>query len=196
AGARLNALGELDGVAIDLGSVISSRAAREYDRERWLGAEPLVTPTPSKSEVVLEFAAHPAARLYVGPSTSYELDGKASGIRMLPASDRPVRVRIVEAETGARASARLHVHGPAGEYLPPRGHHRTVSTALFEDSFADFAVDDHQYAYVDGECIVDLPLGEVFVEITRGTETAPIRRQLTVDAGTTELTFQLASALR
>jgi hypothetical protein len=104
-------------------------------------------------------------------------------------------VRIVDADTGARTPARLHFHGRSGEYLPPRGHQRKVSTALFEDSFADFAVDDHQYAYVDGDCIVELPLGTVFVEIARGYETAPIRRAVTVDAHTSELTFELSKAL-
>src|SRR5262249_20372859 len=34
-GARLNAIGELDDVAIDLGTVISARAALDYDPERW-----------------------------------------------------------------------------------------------------------------------------------------------------------------
>ena len=194
AAGRLNAIGELDGVAIDLGNVISSRAVLDYDLGRWRGDEPIVKPTRSERAVVVEFAAHPAARLYVGSSV-YDLSEEPATIRMLPASDRPVRVRIIDADTGSRAPARLHLHGEAGEYLPPRGHHRKVSTALFEDSFADFAVDHHQYAYVDGECIVDLPLGKVFVEITRGCETAPVRQAATVSAGTSELTFQLAHSL-
>ncbi len=40
AGAALNAIGELDDVAVDLGTVISARAVLEYDDERWLGGEP------------------------------------------------------------------------------------------------------------------------------------------------------------
>ena len=199
-GGRLNAIGELDDVAIDLGTVISARAAREYDIDRWLGGEPLVTPQRSKTSVVVEFAAHPAARLLVAdpdnPTLVYEPNRQGGDIELLAASDRPVRVRIIDQETGAAAPARLHFHGPAGEYLPPRGHHRKVTSALYEDSFADFAIDDHQFAYVDGDCIVDLPLGTVFVEIARGYETAPVRRSVTVDAGTKDLTFELVKTLK
>src|SRR5439155_15114822 len=184
ASGRLNAVGEFDGVAIDLGTVISARAARDYDIHRWLGPEPIVTPQRSKKSVVVEFAAHTAARLLVAdgdnPTLVYDPNRRGGDIELLPASDRPVRVRIIEKETGAAAPARLHFHGPAGEYLPPRGYHRKVTSALFEDSFADFAIDDHQFAYVDGRCIVDLPLGTVFVEIAHGYETAPVRRALAI----------------
>ncbi len=155
---HLNAIGELDGVTVDLGTVISARAARDYDPVRWLGNEPLVKPARSGQSVVVEFAAHPEATLSVANEAVQGHD-----IKMLPASDKPVRVRIVEGETGAAAPARVHFHGQAGEYFPPRGHHRKVNTALFEDTFAELAVDDHQFAYVDGDCIVDLPIGTVFV---------------------------------
>src|SRR6266566_7935413 len=200
AGGRLNAIGEFDDVAIDLGTVISARAARDYDIHRWLGPEPIVTPQRRKKSVVVEFAAHTAARLLVAdgdnPTLVYDPNRRGGDIELLPASDRPVRVRIIEKETGAAAPARLHFHGPSGEYLPPRGHHRKVTSALFEDSFADFAVDDHQFAYVDGDCIVDLPLGTVFVEIARGYETAPVRRALVIDAATKDLTFELTKTLK
>jgi len=194
-GANLNAIGELDDCAIDIGTLISARAARDYDLERWLSADPLARPRLSTTSVVVEYAAHPAANLWVA-SRGYALDGHEPELEMLPASDRPVRVRIVDPETRSAVPARLHFHGQAGEYLPPRGHQRKVSTALFEDSFADFAVDDHQHAYVDGDCVVDLPLGSVFVEISRGFETAPMRRQVTIDESTKELIFELPRTLR
>ena len=33
----------------------------------------------------------------------------------------------------------------------------------------------NQYSYVPGDCVVDLPLGRVFLEITRGYEISPAR---------------------
>ena len=197
---RLNAAGELDDVAIDLGVVISARAARKYDIRQWLGSEPFVKPQRSETSVVVEFAAHPVAKLFVAdgdnPTLVYDPSGPGDDIELLPASDRPVRVRIIEMKTGAPAPVRLHFHGPAGEYLPPRGHQRKVNSALFEDSFADFTIDDHQFAYVDGDCIVDLPLGTVYVEIARGYETAPVRRAVTIDPDTKDLTFEVSKALK
>ena len=200
ASGRLNAIGEFDDVTIDLGTVISARAARKYDSQRWLGNDPIVKPLRSETSVVVEFSGHPAARLGVANGENatlvYDPRLQSDDIEILPGSDQPVRVRIVDTDSGASAPARLHIHGNTGEYLPPRGHHRKVSEALFEDTFAEFTVDDHQYAYVDGECIVDLPLGTVFVEIARGYETAPVRRVVTIDATTRELTFELSKALR
>ncbi len=184
-GAALNALGELDDVAIDLGNVISARAVLAYDVDAWTGDQPLVMPQRSSREVVVEYAAHPLAKLYVGAGgegrTVYALDDldrrSGSGIARVGSAERPVKIRIVEKETGQPAAVRLHIHGEAGEYLPPRGHHRKVNGYWFEDYYAEFVNVHNQYSYVDGECIVDLPLGTVYVEMTRGYEVAPIRTQ-------------------
>src|SRR5581483_9186215 len=130
AGVALNPIGELDDVAADLGTVISARAVLEYDAERWLGDEPSVQPKRSTDAVVVEYVAHPAARLHVGSGEGqvvYELGTPPAGLTVVPASDRPVRVRIVDAETGAPVPVRLHLHGDTGAYLPPRGHHRRVT---------------------------------------------------------------------
>ena len=47
-------------------------------------------------------------------------------------------------------AVRLHLHGEAGEYLPPRGHHRKVNPYWFEDNYAEFVNGDNQYSYVAG----------------------------------------------
>jgi len=188
---ELNAIGELDDVAVDLGTVISARAVLEYDAERWLGPEPSVQPKRSDEAVVVEYAAHPAAVLHVAGAPA-----PSDTITVVPAAERPVRVRILDAGTGEPVAARLHMHGEAGEYLPPRGHHRQVNGAWFEDNYGEFVTDRHQAAYVDGDCVVDLPLGTVHVEITRGYEIAPLRRSFTVDADTEALTFELDRVLR
>src|SRR5262249_8626827 len=123
---ELNAIGELDDVAVDLGTVISARAVLEYDAERWLGPDPTVQPTRSDDAVVVEYAAHPEAQLHVGGAPA-----APDTITVVPAADRPVRVRIVDTQTGEPVAVRLHMHGGAGEYLPPRGHHRQVNGAWF-----------------------------------------------------------------
>jgi hypothetical protein len=63
-GAKLNILGELEELAIDLGVVISARAALDYDPARWLGAEPNVQPVQSATAVVVEYTAHPRCELW------------------------------------------------------------------------------------------------------------------------------------
>lgn len=211
----LNRLGELDTdgrgdtIGIDLGTVISARAVLEYSRSDWLSDLPDVQPVRSDTEVIVEYSAHPDARLYLrsddGSLLVRELRAleaadspTASPLRAIaiePAT-RPVKFRIIEKDTGQRVAARLHVHGPHGEYLPPKGHHRKVNVGVFEDFFAEFANGLNQYAYVDGNCTIDLPFGAVFVEITRGFEVRPLRRVVDIDENTEILTFELEKVLR
>jgi hypothetical protein len=198
-GASLDPAGGCDDIAVDLGTVIAARAVNEYDPQLWSADAARVAPRRSDASVIVEFAAHPAARLYVRDGESWELledlAEPRGSVEVLPPADRPVSVRVIDEATGAAVPVRLHMHGGAGEYLPPRGHHRTVNPAVFEGRGGEFVADGHQAAYIDGTCIVDLPLGEVFVEITKGLEVAPIRRAVTIGADTSELTFPLARVL-
>ena len=199
-GARLNALGELEDVEIDLGNIISARAALDYDYPRWLGVEPNVQPVRSQQSVIIEYAAHPQAKLYVATGADspavYDLsrwDNEAV-VQIAPAH-RPVRLRVVEQGTGQPVAVRLHLHGQAGEYLPPKGYHRQVNPFWFEDNYGEFVNGLNQYCYIPGACVADLPLGEVFVALSRGYEVAPIRTSFTVTPETDEITFELERVL-
>lgn len=211
----LNALGELDvadgvaRIAVDLGTVISARAVLEYSEAEWLSSRPDVQPSTSTHEVIVEYSAHPDSILYVqgddgqllkrelramgasGPSRKASVDAV-----VIEPSVRPVKIRIVEQATGLPVAARIHVHGPHGEYLPPKGHHRKINTGYFEDFAAEFANGQNAYAYVDGSCTIDLPVGRVFVEVTRGFEVVPFRRIVEIDANTETLTLELQKVLR
>jgi hypothetical protein len=196
-GVALNALGEVDDadIGIDLGVVISARAVRDYDHARWCSDEPVVQPVPSGRDVIVEYAGHPQARLFLGDEV-HHLGSDRSPAVELPPAERPVRLRFVEQGSGEPVAVRLHLHGPAGEYLPPRGHHRKVNRTWHQDTDAEFASGENQYAYVDGACIADLPLGTVYAEISCGYELRPIRTAVEIRAGTEELTFELERVLR
>lgn len=198
---KLNKLGELEDVAIDLGVVISARAALDYNLERWLGAEPNAQPVQAPNAVIIEYSAHPQAKLYVGAGSDaphvYDLAAQSASAEIVVVNPawRPVTVRVVEQASRQPAAVRIHFHGQAGEYLPPRGNHRKVNPFWFEDNYGEFVNSLNQYAYIRGECIVDLPLGEVYVEITRGYEVTPIRTRFTVTPETNEIVFELETVL-
>ncbi len=197
----LNKLGELDNVEIDLGVVISARAALDYDHDRWLGAEPVVLPTKSEQAVILEYTAHPQAKLYIATGTDtqqvYDLAALVSDdLIEVAAAHRPVTVRVVEQASQQPVAVRIHLHGAHGEYLPPRGNHRQVNPYWFEDNYGEFVNVHNQYAYIQGECVVDLPLGDIYVEISNGYEVKPVRTRVTVTAETDLLTFTLEKVLR
>ncbi len=212
-GVALNAIGEIESesraprIAIDLGTVISARAALDYDAARWNGELPEAQPEQSAAAVIVEYAAHPAGRLSVatGTDTVVSADLPSDGekatettpllIEPVGAAERPVTLRVIDRATRQPVAARLHLHGEAGEYLPPRGHHRQVNRHWFEDNYAEFVNGHNQYSYIDGECVVDLPLGRVHVEISRGYEIAPVRTSFEVNADTTEVIFELERTL-
>ena len=196
-GVSLNAAGEVDEIGIDLGTVISARSALEYDTARWAGDESVVEPSRSSREVVVEYAAHPDARLYVGERV-YELGDTRprtsrlsqppidrSGCGSSTASCDPASPSVFTC-TARRANTCRRAGTTAG----------STSSAGVRTVAAEFANVENQYAYVDGECIVDLPLGTIFVEVTRGYEIAPLRTSFEVGPETDELVFELEQVLR
>ena len=206
-GMSFNGAGELEGVDIDLGTVISTRRALDYDESAWRSGTPNVQPAASAARALVEYAAHPAAKLYLGDRavSLQELAGEvsegagasyASAVVAVAATERPVKITVTERGSPQPVAVRLHLHGAAGEYLPPKGNHRTVNGNWFEDNYGEFVNGLNQYAYIPGECVADLPLGEVFVEICRGYEVRPLRTRVTVTPQTGELTFELERVLR
>jgi len=200
AGASLNKLGEFEDLAIDLGNVISARAALDYDADRWLSDEAVVQPAASTTDVIVEYVAHPQALLYVATGAeqqqAYPLAelSDAPLVTVAPAH-RPVAVRVVEQGSDTPVAVRIHFHGADGEYLPPRGNHRKVNPHWFEDNYGEFVNGHNQYAYINGDCVVDLPLGDVYIEITKGYEIKPLRTKVTIGPETETLTFALERVL-
>ena len=197
-GVNFNAIGELDDVSIDLGVVISARAQLEYDRGAWLGATTDAQPRRSESVAIIEYAAHPQAKLVLGADDGnphiFALSEVGGALVEVAEARQLVRVKVLDA-AGREVPARIHFHGARGEYLPPRGNHRKVNGNWFEDNYGEFVNHLNQYAYILGQCEVEMPLGEVFVEISRGYEIKPIRRSFEVTAETDEIRFELDKVL-
>lgn len=206
-----NAIGELSvdqdnpEITIDVGTVISARAALDYPTADWTGNRADVQPARSRDKIVVEYEAHPCARLYLKTGEEWlgtpladlgsDLGARKSGdlvaVSEVKAETRSVTISIIDADTGLPAPARLHMHGEMGEYLPPKGHQRKVNPYWFEDVYGDFVNGLNQYAYVHGQCEAQLPLGTVYVEINRGYETRTIRSRVEVTPETETLRFEL-----
>ena len=197
-GVNFNAIGELDDVDIDLGIVISARAKLKYEREQWFSASTNAQPQRSERVAIIEYAAHPRGKLYLqaanGRQVAYSLDGLEGGAVEVAEARRLLRVKVVDA-SGREVAVRIHFHGAEGEYLPPLGNHRKVNGNWFEDNYGEFVNSLNQYAYIHGSCELEAPLGEVFVEISRGYEIKPIRSSFEVTAETDEVMFTLDKLL-
>ena len=115
---------------------------------------------------------------------------------MLAPADRPVRVRFVDAQTGRAVAVRLHLHGEAGEYLPPRGHHRKVNRVLVRGQLRRVR-QRPATSTLRRRRVHRRPAARrrSHVEITAATRSRRCAPPSSVDAGDRELTFELERVL-
>jgi hypothetical protein len=114
-----------------------------------------------------------------------------------------VTLRVVERGGGRPVPVKLHIHGEAGEYLAPVDRHRILNPAWFEDYSADFLhiqgwdehARGHACTYIRGETVLRLPLGKVYIEVSKGFETRPVRKVVEIGAETHEIVIELAKVL-
>ena len=192
----------LDHVQLDLGQVISATPRLIYPNDIWAETRQNRQPTRASDEVIVEFTAHDEARFHLSggeciPVARLE-DATAAAdpvIRRVPPATQRVRLRVVETGSTIPVPVKLHVHGADGEYLPPLDRHRMPNPAWFEDYGADLCHGEHTCVYIPGEISINLPLGNVFLEVTKGFEIAPIRKTVQVTGDTRTITIELDRVL-
>ncbi|MCJ7750227.1 MAG: CehA/McbA family metallohydrolase, partial [Armatimonadetes bacterium] len=107
-----------------------------------------------------------------------------------------VTLRVVTKAGRRPVPVKLHVHGEAGEYLAPVDRHRIPNPAWFEDYSVDFShAGRHWCTYIDGQADLDLPLGRVFVEVSKGFEIRPVRKVLCITPATREAIIEIDRVL-
>ena len=200
--ATLDAEGLLSQIQLDLGQVISVRPRLVYPNRRWDRTRQNLQPQRSTNEVIVEFAAHPDAHFHLAnrkriPVSKLRRGGSTTGwsLRPVRTADQRVKIRVVERGTRKLVPVKLHIHGSDGEYLAPLDRHRIPNPAWFEDYSADLCHGDHQCMYISGETVIDLPLGNVYVEATKGFEIRPVRKVFKVTRATEAVTLELDKVL-
>src|SRR5262245_5754626 len=97
-----------------------------------------------------------------------------------------VHVRVNDATTGQPTPVRIRIIGQHGQYYAPFGrtpHQRVVAKQHELDGGTLLLDSDNQYAYVDGTCEIQLPAGPLTVEVSKGPEYTPLRREITLGHG-------------
>jgi hypothetical protein len=198
---------------IDLGVVARTYALGTFEHEAWLrspapGLGEHAPDTKGSSYLYAELAATPDATLILSDTKTaarYEFplretaDGKEVKAKLSGASVQIVereRVKlhgtVVDAATHQPTPVRLAFHSKDGRYIPPYGHRQEINDAWFEDYGADIKLMDSSFAYVGGEFEIELPVGEVLVEITKGFEYTPVRKKLNIESEQRELKLELS----
>ncbi|MCC7355366.1 MAG: CehA/McbA family metallohydrolase, partial [Anaerolineae bacterium] len=195
-------------LSVDLGQVVRAVAANPPTPETWQDA-PVKGWGDAPAEVLPQaiyaevYAADDAGLTIRRGAMAWEIpwrdvaagEARSAGgearVQVAHAQEARVRVRVVDADTGHEIPVRVHLRGPDGEYLPPRGHTPDVNANWGEDIGGDLRLGSTNYAYVPGRFEANLPVGPVYAEIVRGFEYAPLREALTISPGQSELRLAL-----
>jgi len=197
--------GRLAQIQIDLGQVISATPRLAYPDHAWAVSYNNQVPTDAEGQVLVEYTSHPDAGFHLTfedqmPATLAVADvegGDLSGpVEPVPPATQRVKLRVLDAATRRPIAVKLHVHGQYDDYLAPVDRHRIINAAWFEDFSVDFGHQNrHACTYVPGETVIDLPLGKVYIEVSKGFEIRPVRQVVAVTAETEEVVIELARVL-
>ncbi len=122
-------------------------------------------------------------------------DGPVQMEMISPEGKQWLHVRVTDEDTGEQVGCRVHFRSPQGAYFAPHGHQADVNIAWFEDLGGDCKVRGTPYAYIDGRCQIELPIGPVFVEVVRGFEYTPVREIVHIKPGQTDLSLKIRRAM-
>jgi hypothetical protein len=201
--------GLLRQVQLDMGQVISATPRLRYPNDRWPETYNNQNPEESETEVLVEYTAHADAAFHLADGhtisvAQVESAAAPPALQPVPPATRRVTLRAIERHSGQCVPVKLHVHGEWGEYLAPVDRHRILNPAWFEDYSVDFvhggtwygnAIDPHCCTYIPGVTTLDLPLGKVYVEVSKGFEIRPVRTVAEVKPDTEEIIVELDKVL-
>ena len=197
---------------VDLGVVVSTFVPADFSPEEWLaspaaGLGERTKPPSGARYLYAEIAASRGATLTLedrtaGKKYEFELGQVKSGeeLAATPAGSRIELVvrekqwihgRVLDSATHRPTPVRLAFRSKEGRYIPPYGHREDINDGFFQDYGGDVKLMDTPFAYVDGTFQVELPSGEVFLEMTKGFEHQAVRQRLEIKPGQRELTLEI-----
>ena len=180
--------------------MISAQPRPVYPNDHWEQTYDNQLPVISEEEVLVEYTAHSEACFHLNGRQILpvaDVDAAlANSLQPIKPAVQRVTLKVVQKGSGQTLAVKLHVHGEAGEYLAPVDRHWIPNTAWFEDFSVDFAHQHKHYCtYIPGETRIDLPLGKVYVEVSKGFEIRPVRRKFEITSNIREITIEIEKVL-
>jgi hypothetical protein len=197
---------------VDLGVVIGTFVPADFSADTWLaspaaGLGEFEKPPSGARYLYAEIAASGGATLTLEDSKSrqkYEFElGRVkpgeelaaqpgdSRIELLVREKQWIHGRVLDSSIRKPTPVRLAFRSKEGRYIPPYGHREDINDGFFQDYGGDVKLMDTPFAYVDGTFQVELPTGEVYLEMTKGFEYQAVRQRLEIKPGQRELTVEI-----
>jgi hypothetical protein len=194
---NLDAQGRWRQIQLDMGQVISAQPRKVYPNREWEATYNNQLPEASTREVFIEYCAHPDARFHLEDGTEIPVSALRGPLEPVAAATQRVRIRVIEGESGKPVPVKLHLHGESSEYLALVDRQRQPNGAWFEDYAPEYQHKGaHRCTYIPGETVVDLPLGNLYLEVSKGFEIRPVRKTLRVERSTEEIEVRIERVLR
>ena len=127
----------------------------------------------------------------VVPGSELEATEGGGSIEIVEHGRRWVHCRVLDPDSKRPTPVRLAFRSKEGRYIPPYGHRTEINDGWFQDYGADVKLMDTSFAYVDGTFQVELPPGEVYLEMTKGFEYQAVRQKIEIQPGQRELTLEI-----
>lgn len=188
-------------IKLDLGQVISVQPRKKYPDQDWHSSYNNKIPENYENEIIVEYTAHPDAMFHMSDLGPISISGLKSNsserlLRLIKSANKSVRIRVIEKKSGKVVPVKFHAHGESGEYLAPVDRHRQPNIDWFEDYSVDFVHrGSHSCTYITGETLINLPLGRVYIEISKGFEITPVRKVVEIFPNTETVTIEIEKAL-
>jgi hypothetical protein len=201
-------------VDVDLGEVAKVYQLPAFDENSWLssqagGARERVEPRSGDGYLYADIAAAPDAVITVRnrrtaavfafdlgaaaePKSEGEFRAARPRVEVIAPHTTWVQARVLDASTASPTPVCVSFRTTNDRYIPPYGHRSEINTGWFQDYGADVERGGAPAAYVDGTFQIELPVGDVLVEITKGFEYEPLRRKLRIEPGQRELRLEIS----
>jgi hypothetical protein len=194
--------GLLTQIKLDLGQVICATQRLKYPNDQWAETYNNKIAERSDRELIIEYSAHPEAKFHLEDQNTVSLSDLSNSVipgnfKIIPTAEKRVKIRVVEKGSSKPVPVKFHAHGASDEYLAPVDRHREPNNAWFEDYSVDFVhAGSHICTYIPGETLISVPIGKIFIEISKGFEIKPIRKVVEIKPDTEEVTIEIDKVLK
>jgi len=194
--------GLLSKIKLDLGQIISATPRMMYPNKDWEQTYNNKIAEESKQEIIIEYSAHSEATFHLNgqqliPVSNISNNSNHQDLIAIESANKRIKIRITEKGSNIPVPVKFHAHGASDEYLAPVDRHRQPNNAWFEDYSVDFVhAGTHNCTYIPGETLINVPIGKVFIEISKGFEIKPIRKEVEITSDTDLIQIEIEKTLK